>query len=43
MITGSCRGETKPQVARETLEYLRQNQDALLDRSKQMIVKGVQG
>ena len=43
MITGSCRGETKPQVSREALEYLRQNQDTLLDQSKKLVVKGVQG
>ena len=43
MITGSCRGETKPQVSKETLDFLRNNQDAILERQKQLTVKGVQG
>jgi len=43
MITGSVRGQTKPQVSPGTLEYLRKNQDLLLESSKKLQVKGVQG
>lgn len=43
MITGSCRGETKPQVSKETLDFLRNNQDRILEQQKQLTVKGVQG
>ena len=43
MITGTCRGSVKPQVAAATLEYLRRNQDQILEGQKKLTVKGVQG
>lgn len=41
MITGSVRGQPKPQISADTLDYLRKNQDIILDSQKKLTVKGV--